>query len=71
MVLCGRAMQTTHIKNTAVFFHPMEQIEMASRKFNSVTTEAEFTRLESELSFLKVRSTMTRQEKIRQVKAEI
>ena len=36
----------THIKNIAVFFHPMEQIEMGSGKFNMVTTEAEFTRLE-------------------------
>jgi hypothetical protein len=59
------------IKSIAVFFHPMEQIEVASGKFNMVTTEAEFTRLESELSFLQVRSTMTLQEKIRQVKAEI
>ncbi len=71
MVLCGRAAQTTHIKSIAVFFHPMEQIEVASGKFNMVTTEAEFTRLESELSFLQVRSTMTLQETIRQVKAEI
>jgi hypothetical protein len=71
MILCGRAAQTTHIKNIAVFFHPMEQIEMGSGKFNMVTTEAEFTRLESELSFLQVRSTMTPQETIRQVKAEI
>ena len=54
-----------------MFFHPMEQIEVASGKFNMVTTEAEFTRLESELSFLQVRSTMTLQETIRQVKAEI
>ncbi len=44
---------------------------MASGKFNMVTTEAEFTRLESELSFLQVQSTMTLQETIRQVKAEI
>jgi hypothetical protein len=71
MILCGRAAQTTHIKSMAVFFHPMEQIEVASGKFNMVTTEAEFTRLESELSFLQVRSTMTLQETIRQVKAEI
>ncbi len=61
MILCGRAAQTTHIKSIAVFFHPMEQIEVASGKFNMVTTEAEFTRLESELSFLQVRSTMTLQ----------
>ncbi len=70
MILCGRAAQTTHIKSIAVFFHPMEQIEVASSKFNMVTTEAEFTRFESELSFLQVRSTMTLQETIRQVKAE-
>jgi hypothetical protein len=71
MILCGRAAQTTHIKSIAVFFHPMEQIKVASGKFNMVTTEAEFTRLESELSFLQVRSTMTLKETIRQVKAEI
>ncbi len=44
---------------------------MASGKFKMVTTEAEFTRLESELSFLQVRLTKTLQETIRQVKAEI
>ncbi len=71
MILCGRAAQKMHIKSIAVFFHPMEQIKVASGKFNMVTTEAEFTRLESELSFLQVRSTMTLQETIRQVKAEI
>ncbi len=71
MILCGRAVQTTHIKSITVFFHPMEQIEVASGKFTTETTEAEFTRLESELSFLQVRSTMTLQETIRQVKAEI
>jgi hypothetical protein len=49
----------------------MEQIEVVSGKFNMVTMEAEFTRLESELSFLQVRATMTLQETIRQVKAEI
>jgi hypothetical protein len=58
MILCGRAAQTTHIKSIAMFFHPMEQIEVASGKFNMVTTEAEFTRLESELSFLQVRPTI-------------
>jgi hypothetical protein len=58
-------------QDIAVFFHPMEQKEVASGKFNMVTTEAEFTRLESELSFLQVRATMMLQETIRQVKAEI
>ncbi len=71
MILCGRGAQTSHIKNIAVFFHPMEQIEVVSGKFNMVTMEAEFTRLVSELSFLQVRATMTLQETIRQVMAEI
>jgi hypothetical protein len=71
MILSGRAVQTTHIKNIAMFFHPMEQTEVASGKFNMVTTEAEFTRLESELSFLQVRATKLLQETICQVKAEI
>ncbi len=38
MILRGQAVQTKHIKNIAVFFHPMEQIEVASGKFNMVTT---------------------------------
>ncbi len=71
MVLCGRAAQRTHIKNIAVFFHPMEQIQVASGKFSLGTAKAEFTRLESELSFLPVKSTMSLQETIRQVKGEI
>jgi hypothetical protein len=71
MILCGWAAQTTHIKSIAVFFHPMEQIKVASGKFNMVTTDAEFTCLESELSFLQVRATMSLQETIHQVKAEI
>ncbi len=71
MVLCGRAVQRTHIKNIAVFFHPLEQIQVASGRFSMVTEEAEFTRLGPELSFLQVKSTMTLQETIRQVKAEI
>ncbi len=49
----------------------MEQIEVASGKLNMVTTEGEFTRLESELSFLQVRATMSLRETILQVKAEI
>jgi hypothetical protein len=40
MILCRRAAQTTHIKNIAVFFHPMEQVEVVSGTFNMVTMEA-------------------------------
>jgi hypothetical protein len=64
MKLCRQTAQTPHIKIIAMFFHPMEQIEVASGKFNMVTTKAELTRLESELSFLQVRATMSLQEMI-------
>jgi hypothetical protein len=71
VTLCGRAAQKTLIKNVVVFCHPLSQITVATGKFNMVTTEEELTRLESELSFLQVKATMTLQERIRQVKAEI
>jgi hypothetical protein len=70
-LLCGRAAQKTLIRNIVVFFHPMSQIQVASGKFDAATTEASITRLESELSFLQVKATMTLQERIWQVKGDI
>jgi hypothetical protein len=70
-LLCGRAAQKTHLRNIVVFFHPMSQIQVASGKFDAATTVASITRLESELSFLQVKATMTMQERIRQVKGDI
>jgi hypothetical protein len=70
-LLCGRAAQKTHIWNIIVFFHPMLQIQVAPGKFDAATTEASVTRLESELSFLQVKATMTLQERIWQVKGYI
>jgi hypothetical protein len=61
----------THIKNIVIFFHPMSGIQVASGKFSTATGEAEVTRLESEVSFLQVKATMSLKERIRQVKAEI
>jgi hypothetical protein len=70
-LLCGRAAMCTHIKNIVIFFHPMSGIQVASGKFSTATGEAEVTRLESEVSFLQVKATMSLKERIRQVKAEI
>jgi hypothetical protein len=70
-LLCGRAAMRTHIKNIVIFFHPMLGIQVASGKFSTATGEAEVTRLESEVSFLQVKATMSLKERIRQVKAEI
>ena len=54
-----------------IFFHPMAGMQVASGKFSTATGEAEVTRLESEVSFLQVKATMSLKERIRQVKAEI
>ncbi len=70
-LLCGRAAMRTHIKNIVIFFHPMSGIQVASGKFSTATGEAEVTRLESEVSLLQVKATMSLKEHIRQVKAEI
>jgi hypothetical protein len=69
-LLCGRAAMCTHIKNI-VIFHPMSGIQVASGKFSPATGKAEVTRLESEVSFLQVKATMSLKERTRQVKAEI
>jgi hypothetical protein len=49
----------------------MSGIQVALGKFSTATGEAEVTRLESEVSFLQVKATMSLKERIRQVKAEI
>ncbi len=70
-LLCGRAAMRTHIKNIVVLFHSMSGIHVASGKFSTATGEAEVTRLESKVSFLQVKATMSLKERILQVKAEI
>ncbi len=69
-LLCSRAAMCSHIKNIVIFFYPMSGIQVASGKFSTATGEAEVTRLESEVSFLRVKATMSLKERIRQVKAE-
>jgi hypothetical protein len=49
----------------------MSGIQVASGKFSTATGEAEVTRLESEVSFLQVKATMSLKEHIKQVKTEI
>ncbi len=44
---------------------------MTSGKFSAGTRETDITRLESQVSFLQIMATMSLQERIRQVKAEI
>jgi hypothetical protein len=69
-LLCGRAAMRTHIKNIVVFFHTMSGMQVALGKFSTATDEAEVTRLESEVSFLQVKATMSLKERICQVNSE-
>jgi hypothetical protein len=70
-LLCGRAAMLTHVKNIIVPFHAMSGMQVALGKFSPATGEGEVSRLESEVSFLQVKATMSLKERIHQVKAEI
>jgi hypothetical protein len=67
LVLCSRAAMRTHIKNIVVFFHTMSGMQVSLGKFSTATGDAEVIRLESEVSFLQVKSTMLLKERIRHV----
>jgi hypothetical protein len=49
----------------------MSRMQVASGKFSTAPGEAEVTRMESEVSFLQVKATMSLKDRIRQVKVEI
>ena len=63
-LLCGRMAPRTHIKNIVIFFHPMVGIQVTSRKFSAGTRETDIMRLESQVSVLQVKATMSLQERI-------
>ncbi len=68
-VLCGNSALRTHIPNIAIFAHQDPRMEVASGKH--LEEDLDTTRLESTMSFLQIRASMSLQEKIRQVRYEI
>jgi hypothetical protein len=68
-VLCGNSALRTHIPNIAVFAHQDPRMEVASGRNLEETTVT--TRLESTMSFLQIRASMSLQEKICQVRHKI
>ncbi len=60
-ILCGHQAFRTNIKNIAVFVHKDDRME----------GEADLTRLESGMSFMQVRASMSMKEKLRQVRGAI
>ncbi len=70
-ILCGHQAFRTHIKNIAVFVHKDDRMEVAQGRFSGKEGEADLTRLESGMSFMQVRASMSMKEKLRQVRGAI
>ncbi len=70
-ILCGHQAFRTHIKNIAVFIHKDDRMEVAQGRFNDKEGEGDLTRLESGMSFMQVRASMSMKEKLRQVRGAI
>jgi hypothetical protein len=69
--LCGHQAFKTHIKNIAVFIHKDDRMEVAQGHFNDKEGEGDLTRLESGMSFMQVRASLSMKEKLRQVRGAI
>jgi hypothetical protein len=65
-ILCGHQAFRTHIKNIAVFIHKDDRMEVAQGRFTDKEGEGDLTRLESGMSFMQVRASMSMKEKLRQ-----
>ncbi len=63
-VLCGNSGLRTHIPSIAAFAHQDPRMELVSGKHLDETIDTR--RLESMMSFLQIRTSMSLQEKIRQ-----
>ncbi|OBQ31618.1 MAG: hypothetical protein AN484_28870, partial [Aphanizomenon flos-aquae WA102] len=67
IILCGNAALKTHLRGVVLFVHPALGIEVAKGSFDSGVSGADLTRVESELSFLQVKNSMSIQAKVRHV----
>jgi hypothetical protein len=61
----------THIKSIAVFIHKDDRMEVAQGQFSNKDREGNLTRLESGMSFMQMRASMSMKEKLRQVRGAI
>ncbi len=69
--MCGHQAYRTHIKHIAVFIHKDERMQVAQGHFTDKEGEGDLTRLESGMSFMQVRASMSMKEKLRQVRGAI
>jgi hypothetical protein len=70
-ILCGHQAFRTHINNIAVFIHKDDRMEVAQGWFTDKEGKGDLTWLESGMSFMQVRASMSMKEKLRQVRGAI
>jgi hypothetical protein len=70
-ILCIHQAFKTHIKNIAVFIHKDDRMEVAQGLFDNKEGDEDLTCLESGMSFLQVKASMSMKEKLRQVRSAI
>jgi hypothetical protein len=70
-ILCGRQAYKTHIKSTAIFIYNDLRAEVAKGLFTVTGSNIDVTCLESGMSFLHVKSSMSMKEKLRQIRSAI
>jgi hypothetical protein len=58
-ILCGHQAYKTHIKSIAIFVHNDDRVMVATRRFTNKGGGIDITRLESGMSFLQVKTSMT------------
>jgi hypothetical protein len=68
-ILCSHQAFKTHIKSIAVFIHKDDRMEVAQGRFANKEGDRDMTRLESGMSFLQVRASMSMKEKLRQARS--
>ncbi len=70
-ILWGHQVFKTHIKNIAVFMHVDDRVEVTQGRFTDKGSDVDLTWLESAMSFLQVKASMTLKDKPRQVRNAI
>ncbi len=70
-ILCSHQAFKTHIKSIAVFIHKDDRMEVAQGRFTNKEGNSDLTRLESGMSFLQVRASMSMKKKLGQVRSAI
>jgi hypothetical protein len=71
IILCSHQAFKTHIKSIAIFIHKDDRVEVAQGCFANKEGDVDLTKLESGISFLQVKASMSKKEKLRQARSAI